>query len=194
MKKITVLALSVLFVFLMVGCQSTSKISELSIMNADYLKKIPHLANRIYVTKSGVSAEKMCEEVRNILISRNHMTIIFDKEKHLITTEAKDVGYATLQRMSFAIEDNGTDCQVVISTQWKSGSKAKGFAFPVTGYSLQPNWAMAQWEKNRLGIAMAESAAIAHDIDKGLVSYKIEPTDLAWYNRTRIQQKELANK
>ena len=57
MKRITFLGFSMLFVLVMVGCQSSSKITGLGNSKSEYLKKIPHLANRIYVTKSGVSAD-----------------------------------------------------------------------------------------------------------------------------------------
>ena len=194
MKKITVLFFTAAFVFVMAGCQSTSKISGSADLKADYLKNIPHLANRIYITKHNMSADKMCDELKNILISRDHMTVIFDKERRVITTETKDLGYSTLQRMTFTIKEKGADSQVSIITEWKSGSKAKGFVFPVAAYALQSNWAPVQWEKNRLGIAFTESAAIANEIVNGIVSYGIDQSDLPWYNRKRNLQLELAVK
>ena len=192
MKKNNIFALFILSVFLMAGCHSVSKVCETGDMNADYLKKIPHLANRIYVTEQGISADKMCDELLNILASRNHMTVLVDREKHYIATETKDVGNSTLQRMIISIKETGEDSQMEIITQWRSGSKAVGFAYPVAGYSLQEDWAHTQWEKNRLGIALAESAAIANEFKNGAVSYNIEESDLPWYNRTRDNQPNLA--
>lgn len=194
MKKITVLFHISAFVFVMAGCQSASKISGSVDIKSDHLKKIPHLANRILITKEGISADKMCDELKNILISRNHLTVIFDKEKHIIRTETKDIGHSTLQRMTFTVEEKDNDSQVRIITEWKSGAKAKGFVFPVAGYSLQSNWVPMQWEKNRSGIAFTESAAIAHEIVNGIVSYGIDPSDLPRYIKKRNLQIELAAK
>lgn len=194
MKKITALTLSMLCIFLMVRCQSTSKIVATNSMNSDFVKEIPHLANRIYVTKQGISPDNMLEELRNILLSRGHVIVIYDKSKHYIVTDTKDVGNSTLQRMTFAIKQNNGDSQLKITTEWKSGSKAKGFVFPVSGYCLQQDWAPARWEKNRLGIAFAESAVIAHQFKDGLVTFDIQSSDLPWYDRKRNAPKELAAK
>jgi hypothetical protein len=192
MKKKNILAVIILSVFFIAGCKSVSSVSETGDLKADYLKKIPHLANRIYVKEQGVSADKMCDELLNILASRNHMTVMVDRERHYITTDTKDVGNSTLQRMIISIKENGEDSEMEIITQWRSGSKAVGFAYPVAGYSLQEDWAHTQWEKNRLGIALAESAAIANEFKDGAVSYNIEQSDLAWYNRKRDTQQNLA--
>lgn len=192
MRKFILLALILPFTLLLPGCKSVSKTSGLSILKSQH--KIPHLANRICVTKSGTSADKLCDELRSILISGNHKILIFDKENHCIKTDTKDVGDATLQRMTFMIQAKGNDCQVMITTQWKSGAKAVGFAFPVAGYSLEPDWASAQWEKNRCGLAMAESASVANQIENGIVTYSIETDELPWYNRKSSRQGLLAIK
>jgi hypothetical protein len=193
MKKKNVLIVMILSVFLIAGCKSVSKVSGTGDLNVDYLKKIPHLANRIYVKEQGVTADKMCDELLNILASRNHMTVLVDREKHYITTETKDVGHSTLQRMIISIEEKGDDSQMEIITQWRSGSKAVGFAYPVAGYALQEDWSPTQWEKNRLGIALAESAAVANEFKNGAVSYIIEQSDLAWYNRKKDYRSDLAS-
>jgi len=188
MEKKSVLVVITLLVFLMAGCHCTSEVAKTSDPKTDYLKKIPHLANRIYVTKPDVTADNLCDELLNILATRNHMTVVVDKEKHSIITETKDVGHSTLQRMRFDIRDNGNGAQIMITTEWRSGSKAVGFAFPVAGFSLQENWAPTQWEKNRLGLAFAESAAVANDFKNSNVTYDIEASDLAWYNRKKEQK------
>jgi hypothetical protein len=192
MKKKNFLTVIILSVFLITGCKSVSKVSGTGDLKADYLKKIPHLANRIYVNEQGVSADKMCDELLDILASKNHMTVLVDRERHYITTETKDVGHSTLQRMIISIKETGNDSQMEIITQWRSGSKAVGFAYPVASYSLQEDWANTQWEKNRLGIALAESAAIANEFKDGSVSYNIEQSELAWYNRKREYHSDLA--
>jgi len=194
MKKISILGLFMLFVLVMVGCQSSSKIAGNGNLNSEYLKKIPHHANRIYVTKSAVSADKMCDELRNVLISKNHMIVIFEKESHVITNETKAVGHSAVQGVTFTLQEIGNDSQVEIKTQWKSGKNAVGFVFPVAGYSFQPDWTSANWEKNRWGIAFAESAAIANEIKNGIISYAVEPSELPWYNRQTKSKTELASK
>jgi hypothetical protein len=194
MKKITVFVSILILISLSEGCRSSSKIYGSVGYNTDYLKKIPHLANRIYVKNQGVSADLLFDELSNILLSKNHMTLISDRQSHYIVTETSDAGNATLQRMSFTIEQFNNDSRIKIITEWKSGSKAIGFVFPVAGCSFQPNWLPAQWEKNRLGIAFAESAAIANEIKNGFVSYDIEPSDLPWYDRKRRTHTELASK
>jgi hypothetical protein len=192
MEKKSVFVVFILLVFLTAGCRCVSEVAVTNNSKTDYLKKIPHLANRIYVTKQGVSADKMCDELLNILVSRNHLTVVVDREKHSIITETKDVGHATLQRMKFDIQDKDNGSELMITTEWKSGSKAVGFAFPVAGFSLQENWAPTQWEKNRLGIAFAESAAVANDFTNSTVTYNTEAADLAWYNRKKESHVELA--
>jgi hypothetical protein len=192
MKKKTTFAVLIISAFLMAGCHSISKISESGDFNAEISKKISHLSNRIYVTKQGVSADKVFDELLDILVLNNHMTLLTDRERHIVTTDTKDVGHSTLQRMTFVIEEKGDDAQIKITTQWRSGANAVGFAFPVAGYSLQEDWAPTQWEKNRLGIAMAESNDIASKFDKGIVSYETDQSELAWYNKKRDDQSYLA--
>jgi adenine-specific DNA methylase len=94
--------------------------------------------------------------------------------------------------MTFEIQEKGDLAEIKITTQWRSGANAVGFAFPVAGYSLQENWAPTQWEKNRLGIAMTASNAIANKFDKAIVSYETYEPELAWYNRKRDNQSFLA--
>jgi hypothetical protein len=192
MKKRTAFAILIISVFLMTGCQSISKVSETGDLKAEISKKIPHLTNRIYVTKQGVSADKVIDELLDILVSSNHLTLMVDRERHIVATDTKDVGHSTLQRMTFVIEEKGDDAQIKITTQWRSGANAVGFAYPVSGYSLQEDWAPTQWEKNRLGIAMAESNTIANKFEKGIVSFDTDETELAWYNRKRDNQQYLA--
>jgi hypothetical protein len=191
MKKLRFIGVFTLFGFMMAGCDSVSLVSR--DLKTDYLKKIPHLANRIYVTTQSVPADDMFDELLNILLSENYMTVIVDKERHYITTETKDVGHSTLQRMTFSIQEKGNDSQLTITTEWKSGAKALGFAFPVTGFSLQENWSPTRWEKNRLGIAFAGSAAIANEFKDSSVSYNVDPSGLHWYNRKKELRMELAS-
>jgi hypothetical protein len=192
MKKKTTFAVLIISAFLMAGCQTTSRVAHPGDLKAEISKKIPHLSNRIYVTKQGASADKAFDELLDILVMSNHMTLVVDKERHIITTDTKDVGHSTLQRMTFVIEDKGYDAQIKITTQWRSGANAVGFAFPVAGYSLQEDWAPTQWEKNRLGIAMAESNTIANKFEKAIVSYETDQSELAWYNKKRDNQSYLA--
>jgi hypothetical protein len=192
MKKTTAFAALIISAFLMAGCHSISKVSETGDLRTEISKKIPHLSNRIYVTKQSVSADKAFDELLDILVLSNHLTLVVDRERHMVITDTKDVGHSTLQRMTFVIEEKSDDAQIKITTQWRSGANAVGFAFPVAGYSLQEDWAPTQWEKNRLGIAMAESNDIASKFDKGIVSYETDQSELAWYNKKRDDQSYLA--
>ncbi len=192
MKKKMTFAVFIISVFVMAGCQTTSKVSRLSDLNTEISKKVPHLSNRIYVTQQGVSADKAFDELLDILVMSNHLTLVVDRENHTVLTDTKDVGHSTLQRMAFVIEEKGDDAQIKITTQWRSGANAVGFAFPIAGYSLQEDWAPTQWEKNRLGIAMTESNTIANKFDKGIVSYETDQSELAWYNHKRDNQSYLA--
>jgi hypothetical protein len=191
MKKINAIAALIISALLMTGCY-TSRVARPGNLKADLSKKIPHLSNRIYVTQQGITADQAFDELLDILVMTNNLTLVVDKEKHMVMTDTKDVGHSTLQRMTFVIEEKGNDAQVKITTQWRSGANAVGFAFPIAGYSLQEDWAATQWEKNRLGIAMAESNNIANKFDKAIVSYETDESQLAWYNRKRIDQTYLA--
>jgi hypothetical protein len=192
MKKKTTFAVLIISALLMAGCHSISKVSQTGDLKTEISKKVPHLSNRIYVAQQGVSADKAFDELLDILVTTNHLTLVVDREKHTVLTDTKDVGHSTLQRMAFVIEEKGDEAQIKITTQWRSGANAVGFAFPVSGYSLQEDWAPTQWEKNRLGIAMAESNTIANKFDKGIVSYDTDQTELAWYNHKRDNQSYLA--
>ncbi len=192
MKKKNAFIVLILSALLMTGCQTTSRVAHPGSLKAEISRKIPHLSNRIYVTMQDVSADQAFDELLNILAMSNHLTLVTDREKHIVLTDTKDVGHSTLQRMAFVIEEKGSDAQIKITTQWRSGANAVGFTFPVAGYSLQENWAKTQWEKNRLGIAMAESNAIANQFDKGIVAYRTDESELAWYNHQRKDQSYLA--
>lgn len=192
MKKKNAFTVLIISALLMTGCHSISKVSESGDLKAEISKKVPHLSNRIYVTQQGVSADKAFDELLDILVLTNHLTLLTDRERHIVVTDTKDVGHSTLQRMTFVIEEKGNDAQIKITTQWRSGANAVGFAFPVAGYSLQENWAPTQWEKNRLGIAILESNSIANKFDKAIVSYQTDESELAWYNRKRVDQSYLA--
>jgi predicted transcriptional regulator len=173
MKKLTIfLRVFTLIAFLTTGCISVSHISTTSGVKEDYLTNIPKGAKIVLVEKKNVSADNLYEELITILLSRGHRIIKDDKERHYITTEGKDIGQSTLQRMTLVILEKENSSQLKITTEWKGGTEASMMATAMSGIPIQADWAIAKWEINRLGIAFAESVAIANEIENGHVSYE----------------------
>jgi hypothetical protein len=156
----------------MTSCIGVSHISSTSGLDEESLKGIPPKAKVIYVERKDTSIDNYYEEVISILMSRGHRIMREDKERHYITTEGKDVGESTLQRMTLLITENNSICILKITTEWKAGAEAAGMASAMGGMSIQPEWATASWEINRLGIAFAESFAIAKAIKDGIILYE----------------------
>ena len=159
------LTMQILISSLMIGCIGVSHISITSGVGENYLKNIPNGAEVVIVEKKNISADSLYEEVYNTLLSRGHRILRDDKERHYITTEGKDVGKSTLQRMTLVINEKESSSQLRITTEWKGGTEASAAATAASGIQVQSAWAAAKWEKNsRLGIAFAESVAIAHQL------------------------------
>lgn len=157
--------------FMMTSCIGVSHISTTSGVDEESLNSVPVGARTILVEKN-VTADILYEEVFNILLSRGHRIMKDDKERHYITTEGKDVGQSTLQRMTLLIIENGNSSQLKITTEWKGGTDASMMASSMSGIAIQSDWAIATWEINRLGIAFAESIAIAKEIKNGNIKYE----------------------
>lgn len=168
MRHFTVLFL---FSFFLLGCISVSHISVTSGVPMDNLREIPIGSRTVFVDKTNISADKLYEEVYTILLSRGHRILKDDKERLYITTEGKDVGQSTLQRMTIVITEQDSNSQLKITTEWKGGTEASAAASAMSGVAVHSNWAMAKWEINRLGIAFAESVAIAKEIKNGIISF-----------------------
>jgi hypothetical protein len=165
-------ATSILISSLMISCISVSHISTTSGVKEDYLSDIPKEAKVVIIDKNNISADSLYEEVYTVLLSRGHRILKDDKERHYITTEGKDVGQSTLQRMTVVITENENSSKLKITTEWKGGTEASAMATAMSGIPIQSDWALAKWEINRLGIAFAESVAIANEIKGGNISYE----------------------
>jgi len=157
---------------LMISCVTVSQIATTSGVREDLLKKIPKEAKAVIVEKGNASVDSLYEEVYSILLSRNHRILKDDKERHYITTEGKDIGESTLQRMTIIVTKNGDNAKLKITSEWKAGSMASMTATAFSGVQYQPEWANAKWELSRLGIAFGESVAIANEIQGGKISYE----------------------
>ncbi len=165
-------ATSILISYLMISCVSVSHISSTSGVRAEYLKNIPKGAEVVIVDKNNISADSLYEEVYTILLTRGHRILKDDKNRHYITTEGKDVGQSTLQRMVIVITENENSSKLKITTEWKAGTEASAMASSMSSIPIQSDWSFAKWQIDRLGIAFAESVAIANEIKGGKISYE----------------------
>jgi hypothetical protein len=156
------------------GCISVSYISTSSGVNEDLLSNIPTGAKIIIVDKMNVSADSLSEELVTILISRGQRIFKDDKARHYLTTEGKDIGQSTLQRITINVIEKGNNSQLRINTEWKAGTEATAMATAMSGIPMQSDWQISKWEKSRSGIAFAESEAIANEIKNGIISYDID--------------------
>lgn len=170
--KIPNLATSILLSILMLSCISISQISTTSGVNEEYLSNIPKGARIVVVDKKNISTDSLYEEVYAILLFRGHRILKDDKEKHYITTDGKDVGQSTLQRMTLITSKKENGSQLKITTEWKGGTEASAAATAISGIHIQADWFLAKWEISRLGIAFAESVSIAKEIKDRIVTYE----------------------
>ena len=160
------------WMMMMMGCLSVSHISATSGVKEDSLTNIPKGAKVVIVEKKNVSADSLYEELVTILLSRGHRLFKDDKERHYLTTEGKDVGQSTLQRMTVVVTGKENSSQLKITTEWKAGAEASMMATAMSGIPMQSEWAIAMWGISRLGIAFAESVAIANEIKNGHIFYE----------------------
>lgn len=173
MNKIKLfIGLPIIALFVITGCLGVSQISASSGLGEGSLKGIPTGAKIIYVEKKNASINEYYEEVLSILMSRGHRIMKEDKERHYITTEGRDIGQSTLQRMTLFITEKNNSCILKITTEWKAGAEATAMASAMGGVSMQSEWATASWEINRLGMAFAESLAVAKEIKDGIITYE----------------------
>lgn len=162
--------LFVLVLFLLTSCVSMSHITETSGLNEDFLKEIPKEAKVVIIQKN-ISADKLYDEVYTILLSRNHRIAKDNNETHYITTEGKDVGLDTFQRMNIFITESGGMSIMKITAEWKPTVKTTDIVSAMAGRSNK-SWIVAKWSTDRHGIAFAESVAIAKEIRDGYISYE----------------------
>lgn len=171
-KILLFIGLPVIILLVMTGCLGVSHISASSGLDEGSLNKIPAGAKIIYVEKKNASISEFYEELISVLMSRGHRIMKEDKERHYVTTEGKDIGQSTLQRMTLFITEKNNSCILKITTEWKAGTEATAMASAMGGIPMQSEWSTASWEINRLGMAFAESLAIAKGIKDGIITYE----------------------
>lgn len=154
------------FVFLFAGCIGTGTIVGTSGLSQSELASIPHRATEVIVT--GQDRAQLYDRIVDALIQRGHRIGHEDKERFYLTTEGKDVGQSTLQRMSIVVNDKA---EAVIKTEWMPGMFATMIATGASGLDVDGSWEVAKYEGSRLGIAFAESVAVAKATG-GVISYK----------------------
>src|SRR5690606_443390 len=135
-KKMKTL-LAITFLPLLAGCISTNHISSTSGLNQSDLDAIPASAKEIYVTVPGATPQALHEQVVNILIARGHRIQREDKERLYVTTEGKDVGESTLQRMVITTtEVPNVGAVTKIVSEWRAGTSATMGASAFSGLAV----------------------------------------------------------
>jgi len=168
----SIIYLPVITLFVMTSCMGVSHISSSSGLDESSLNQIPKGTKIIYVEKNNALIDEYYEDILNVLMSRGHRIMKEDKERHYVTTEGKDIGQSTLQRMTLFITQNKNNCILKITTEWKAGTEATAMATAMSGIPMQSDWAIATWEISRLGMAFAESLAIAKEIKEGIITFE----------------------
>ena len=163
-KLTIILATLLLLSSAMTSCGSVIDIAATSGLNQSYLDQIPQGVSIVYVNKKNVSADSLYEEVFTVLLSRGHRISKEDKARLYITTEGKDVGEWTMQRMAILIVETQDGADLKISTERKpryQGSEGSMI-----------DWGIARWVIHEGRVAFAESVAIATEIEDGTISYE----------------------
>lgn len=148
------------------SCVGTSSITGTSGLSQAELSAIPKGATEVII--HGQDRHKLYERIVNILIQRGHRINREDKDRFYLTTEGKDVGESTLQRMTIVVSE---DAEATIRTEWMPGMQANTMATAFSGLDVTSTWETAKYEVSRLGIAFAESVAVAKATG-GVISYK----------------------
>ena len=148
------------------SCVGTSSITGTSGLSQAELSAIPKGATEVII--HGQDRNELYERIVNILIQRGHRINREDKDRFYLTTEGKDVGESTLQRMTIVVSENA---EAIIRTEWMPGMQANTMATAFSGLDVTSTWETAKYEVSRLGIAFAESVAVAKATG-GVISYK----------------------
>jgi hypothetical protein len=171
-KKTSLISLPIIILLVITGCMGVSHISTSSGIDTGSLNQIPKGSKVIFAEKKDISINDYYEEVLKILMLRGHRILKEDKQRYYITTEGKDVGQSTLQRMTLFITSENNSCILKINTEWKGGTEAAAMATAMSGIPVHSDWAIASWEINRLGMAFAESLAIAKEINNAEIFFE----------------------
>ena len=176
------------------GCIGVSYITATTGANESLIREIPRGSKVVIVEKENIKEEDLYNEVYDILLSRGHRIQKDDHVRHFITTEGKDVGESTLQRMALVVSGTATGAKLTITTEWKPGTQATVMATAVSGIPVISDWAEAKWEINRLGIAFSESVVIASQIKNSHLYYDLSEKKPSINLQTNIQSDVNLNK
>jgi hypothetical protein len=169
------------------GCIGVSYITATTGANESLIRDIPRGSKVVIVEKENIEEDDLYNEVYDILLSRGHRIQKDDHVRHFITTEGKDVGESTLQRMTLVVTGTANGAKLKITTEWKPGTQATLMATAVSGIPIFSDWAEAKWEINRLGIAFSESVVIASQIKNSYVYYDLSEKKPPINLQTNIQ-------
>lgn len=169
------------------SCIGVSHIMSISGANESLLREIPKGSKIVIVEKPNASEDELYNEVYKILLSRGHRVQKDDPVRHFITTEGKDVGESTLQRMTIVVTAITNGAKLTINTEWKGGTDANIMATAVSGIPIYSTWAEAKWEVNRLGIAFSESVVIGSQIENGYLYYDLSENKLVLDQSIRVE-------
>jgi len=171
--KLILFGIIITAMFFLTKCIGISNIADTTGVEVSYLNSIPENSEKIILTKNNTTPDILFEETISALLSRGHRIQREDENRYYITTEGKDVGESTLQRMVFYIKQNGDNSVMEITTEWSAGHEATAMASAMSGIQIDSSWQSARWESStRLGIAFAESVAVALKIEDANISYE----------------------
>lgn len=155
-----------LLAVLLTSCIGTSSITKNSGLNESDLAQIPKGAKEILI--NGDNREQMYNRIVDVLLERGHRIMKEDKERFYITTEGKDIGESTIQRMTIFVNSEN---QASIKTEWMPGAEATTAASAFSGINVVPQWSAVIYAEDRNGVAFAESVVIAKKVG-GYITYK----------------------
>jgi len=173
-KKLKLLLAFIISASMLISCASNQTLSDTSGLPIEVIENIPLGAKSILINKDNVSADSLYEEIYFALLKRNHRIFKDDKQRHYLTTEGKDVGQSTLQRMTIFINEKENGSEGKITVEWKPGMEATTFASGMSGLQVNSDWGQAYYAIDRLGIAFAEGVAVAREVNNGVITYEIK--------------------
>ncbi len=162
-----------LLITLCVGCITAYQVKQSSGLTEAITRDIPLNASTVTVTQSQTTPKDLYEYLIQITVSRGHRIEKEDKERFYFTTQGKDVGTSTLQRMTVSVMKLSDDkSEATIHTDWMAGTDMNALYSGMMGVSVDMKWERAYWMKGRPGIAFAESVSVAWKVPRGKVNYR----------------------
>ncbi len=162
-----------LLITLCVGCITTQQVKQSSGLTEAITRDIPLNSSIVTVTQSQTTPQQLYNYLFQIAVSRGHRIETEDKERFYFTTQGKDVGTSTLQRMTVSVmKISDSISEATIHTDWMGGTSVNSMYSGMMGASVTQEWERAYWMKGRPGIAFAESVSVAWKIPRGKVNYR----------------------